>query len=489
MLNNQIYLYNTLTKRKEKFLPIENRKIRMYVCGVTVYDYCHLGHGRSYVVWDVWKRFFLSQGFDVFHIQNFTDIDDKIIKRSKEEKIDWKELTNKFIDAYFEDMDKLNVLRATLYPKATDYIDDMIKIIIGLIEKGYAYKAGEDIVFSIKKFKDYGKLSGKSIDDLIKNYRVDSSSYKENPLDFVLWKASKPGEPFWESPFGQGRPGWHIECSAMSLKHFGSPFDIHAGGQDLIFPHHENEIAQSEGFTGKKFVNYWLHNGFVTISGEKMSKSLGNFKTLRDIYQEYDPMVLRLFILSSHYRSPVVFNLENLMAAKEAWDKIKNAVDVCSSLGLIGELKVALPNNFIAALCDDLNTPLAISYIFEKVRLINSLVDSYLKSQATDVKSTVSSNISEVLSMIEILGLKYKPDVLFYSKEQLSKEFGSYNSTEVNFESFDELTTENIFKLLSFREFLKKRELYESADKIRDFLNKKGIVIEDLPGGIRVKKR
>uniref|UniRef100_A0A7C5KI77 Cysteine--tRNA ligase n=1 Tax=Thermodesulfobium narugense TaxID=184064 RepID=A0A7C5KI77_9BACT len=489
MSDNKIYLYNTLTKRKEEFVPIQDGKIKMYVCGVTVYDYCHLGHGRSYVVWDVWKRFFLSQGYEVFHIQNFTDIDDKIIKRAKEEGADWKELTSRFIDAYFEDMDKLNVLRATLYPKATEYIDEMINIILVLMEKGYAYKAGDDIVFSIKKFKDYGKLSGKTIDDLIENYRVDSSPYKENPLDFVLWKASKPNEPFWDSPFGKGRPGWHIECSAMSLKHFGSPFDIHAGGQDLIFPHHENEIAQSEGYTGKKFVNYWLHNGFVTISGEKMSKSLGNFKTLRDIYQQYDPMVLRLFILSSHYRSPVVFSPENLASANEAWDKIKNVIDVCSSFGFIRRKKGVVPNNFVAALCDDLNTPLALSCLFEKIRYTNSVVSEYEKSPTFELEGIISNNISEILSMIEILGLQYNPVVLFYSREELSKEFEILSSYKENFKLFEEVNDENIFKLLSLREFFKKKKLYEDADKIREFFNKSGFLLEDLPRGIRVKKR
>lgn len=489
MLTNQIYLYNTLTNKKEKFIPIEENKIKMYVCGVTVYDYCHLGHGRSYVVWDVWKRFFISQGFDVFHIQNFTDIDDKIIRRANEEKVNWKVLTDKFIDAYFEDIDKLNVLRATLYPKATDYIGEIIGIIQGLMEKGYAYRAGDDIVFSIKKFEGYGKLSGKSIGDLIENYRVESSSLKENPLDFVLWKSSKPDEPSWDSPFGKGRPGWHIECSAMSLKHFGSPFDIHAGGQDLIFPHHENEIAQSEGYTGNRFVNYWLHNGFVMISGEKMSKSLGNFKTLRDIYKQYDPMVLRLFILSSHYRSPVMFNVENLTSAKEAWDKIKNTLDVCSSFGLINSNKDNVPSNFVNALCDDLNTPLALSFIFEKIRYVNSIINDYEKNPLKEYEINISSNIDEILSMIDILGLKYTPDVIFYSREKLTMDFGSYNFNGVNLELFEDLNNEKIFQLTSYREFFKQKKLYDLSDNIRNFLNKKGYALEDLPRGVRIKKR
>ena len=489
MSTNQIYLYNTLTNKKEKFIPIEENKIKMYVCGVTVYDYCHLGHGRSYVVWDVWKRFFISQGFDVFHIQNFTDIDDKIIRRANEEKVNWKDLTDKFIDAYFEDIDKLNILRASLYPKATDYIDEIIEIIQGLLKKGYAYRAGDDIVFSIKKFEGYGKLSGRSIGDLIENYRVESSSLKENPLDFVLWKSSKPDEPSWNSPFGKGRPGWHIECSAMSLKHFGSPFDIHAGGQDLIFPHHENEIAQSEGYTGNQFVNYWLHNGFVMISGEKMSKSLGNFKTLRDIYEQYDPMVLRLFILSSHYRSPVMFNVENLTSAKEAWDKIKNTLDVCSSFGLINNKKDKAPSNFVNALCDDLNTPLALSFIFEKIRYINSIINDYEKNPLKEYEINISSNIDEILSMIDILGLKYNPDVLFYSREKLTTDPGSYNLNDVDFELFEDLNNEKIYQLISYREFFKQKRSYDLSDKIRNFLNKKGYTLEDLPRGVRIKKR
>ncbi|MCJ7493900.1 MAG: cysteine--tRNA ligase, partial [Deltaproteobacteria bacterium] len=306
-------IYNTLTKKKEEFLPLQKGKVSMYVCGVTVYDRCHIGHARAAVVFDVLFRFLRYRGYEVTYVRNYTDVDDKIIKRANQEGVSCQEIAKRYIQEYEEDMEALGMERPTHEPRATENISQIIDLVKKLVEKGFAYTVDGDVYFSVEKFSSYGKLSGRDLEEMRAGARVEVDERKNNPLDFALWKSSKPGEPEWDSPWGRGRPGWHIECSAMSQRYLGESFDIHGGGQDLIFPHHENEIAQSEAATGKPFVRFWVHNGFVNINHEKMSKSLGNILAIRDLLQDHHPEVLRLFLLSNHYRSPVDFSLQNMI--------------------------------------------------------------------------------------------------------------------------------------------------------------------------------
>jgi cysteinyl-tRNA synthetase len=330
-------LYNTLTNKKEEFKPLEQGKIKIYCCGITAYDYCHLGHGRTCLVWDVVRRYLQWKGYDVRYIQNFTDIDDKILNRAKNENTTMEAIAERFINAYFEDMEKLNIKKADAYPRATHTLDGIKKLIYDLEQIGYAYPSEGDVYYSVKKFENYGKLSGRKLEDLQvgASGRVEITDIeegkKQEPFDFALWKASKENEPFWESPWGNGRPGWHIECSAMVKEHLGETIDIHVGGSDLIFPHHENEIAQSEALTGHPLANYWLHNGMVKIEGEKMSKSLNNFITIRELLNKYEPMAVRLFVLQAHYRKPLDFTDEALEAATNGWNTLKDGL-------LFGEL-------------------------------------------------------------------------------------------------------------------------------------------------------
>jgi cysteinyl-tRNA synthetase len=318
-------LYNTLTRKKEDFIPIHENEVRMYCCGPTVYNYFHVGNARPFIIFDVFRRYMEYKGYKVTYVQNFTDIDDKMIQRANEEKITVAELAERFIEEYFKDADGLGIERATVYPRATQHIDEMVAFIEDLIEKGLAYEIDGDVWYDTSAFDDYGKLSRQDLEELEAGARVDPNEKKRNPMDFALWKAQKPGEPAWDSPWGKGRPGWHIECSVMSSKYLGETIDIHAGGQDLIFPHHENEIAQSEGLSGKPFANYWIHNGYINVDNRKMSKSLGNFFTVRDISEKYDLEIVRLFMLSAHYRSPVNFSHELLDQAKSALERLYNA--------------------------------------------------------------------------------------------------------------------------------------------------------------------
>ena len=316
-----IRVYNTLTGKKEDFVPLHEGKVGMYVCGVTVYDLCHIGHARSAIIFDILYRYFRYRGYEVTFVRNFTDIDDKIINRANQEGVDYKTIAERYIREFGMDIRGLGLEKATIEPRATDHIPEMIELVSGLIEKGYAYPGGGDVFFSVERFKEYGKLSKRNLEEMQAGARVEIDEKKKNPLDFVLWKGSKPGEPFWESPWGKGRPGWHIECSVMSMKYLGETFDIHGGGRDLVFPHHENEIAQSEGATGKPFARYWIHNGFININKEKMSKSLGNILTIKEVVKEWHPEVLRLFFLSSHYRSPLDYSEESLKEAKSGLDR------------------------------------------------------------------------------------------------------------------------------------------------------------------------
>ncbi|MDR1324180.1 MAG: cysteine--tRNA ligase [Candidatus Margulisbacteria bacterium] len=369
-------VYNTLNRRKEEFVPLKPHEVNMYVCGVTVYDYCHLGHARAYIVFDMIRRYLLHKGYQVNYIQNFTDIDDKIIRKANESGQSHQEITEKFIREYFADFDRLGILRATDYPKATEHIADIIAAIETLVQKGHAYAVNGDVYYDVTSFPQYGKLSGRKFTDNEAGARVAIDDAKKNPLDFALWKAAKPGEPAWPSPWGEGRPGWHIECSAMSMKKLGRSFDIHGGGQDLIFPHHENEIAQSEGATGQSYVKYWLHNGFVNINDEKMSKSLGNFFTIRDILKKYSPETLRFFVLSTHYRSPINFSEEQLIEAQKGLDRLYQAVwENTSSADIERSRNVrdyaSFEKEFMDYMDDDFNSAGALGALFNLATVAN----------------------------------------------------------------------------------------------------------------------
>ncbi|HMA66816.1 MAG TPA: cysteine--tRNA ligase, partial [Desulfosalsimonadaceae bacterium] len=381
-----IRVYNTLTRDKEELAPMTPGRVRMYVCGPTVYDSCHIGHARSLVVFDVIYRYLLHRGFDVIYARNFTDVDDKIITRANELGISTTELSEKYIDEFHADMAALNVRRATYEPRATEHIDSIITVVKRLIEKDFAYEAGGNVFFSVERFEGYGKLSGRRLSEMEAGARVEIDKQKKNPMDFVLWKASKENEPAWESPWGPGRPGWHIECSAMSADYLGESFDIHGGGKDLIFPHHENEIAQSEAAFGQQFVKYWIHNGFVNINHEKMSKSLGNFLMIKDIIKTCHPEAVRLFLLSNHYRSPVDFTDQAIKESASALDKIYTLLDRVQSLpgGLeAAREKVAKKQPqrdgtweaFCTAMDDDFNTAQGIGVLFDAVRRVNRMLD------------------------------------------------------------------------------------------------------------------
>ena len=384
-------IYNTLTGKKEEFIPLHEKRVGMYACGVTVYDLCHIGHARSMVVFDSIYRYLRTRGYEVTFVRNFTDIDDKIIKKANDEGIDWKAVGEKYIKEFYEDMGRLGLEKPTFEPRATDQIPEMLRLVSTLIEKGYAYQKGGDVFFSVEKFEDYGKLSKRNIEEMQAGARVEVDEKKQNPLDFALWKGSKPGEPFWESPWGKGRPGWHIECSVMSQKYLGDTFDIHGGGKDLIFPHHENEIAQSEAATGKPFARYWIHNGFVNINKEKMSKSLGNILTLKEIFKNWHPEVIRLFLLSHHYRSPLDFSFDALSEAKTALDRfyatlktIKDKMGKCladdtkKGAAVPQEIRQVIdsfPSRVEEAMDDDFNTAQALGYFYDLQRHLNSLLD------------------------------------------------------------------------------------------------------------------
>ncbi|MEK6672017.1 MAG: cysteine--tRNA ligase [Nitrospirota bacterium] len=383
-------VYNTLTGKKDELIPISPNKIGIYACGVTVYDLCHIGHARSAIVFDVIRRYLQFKGFEVKYIRNFTDIDDKIINRSKQEGISWDAVAKKYTDEYYRDMDRLGVRRADVEPKATEHIQEIIASVKGLIDKGYAYAVDGDVYFEVSKFTGYGKLSKRDIDEMLAGARVEVDGRKKNPMDFALWKSSKEGEPSWDSPWGPGRPGWHIECSAMSTKHLGESFDIHGGGADLIFPHHENELAQTEAYTGKPFVKYWIHNGFITIDKEKMSKSLGNFFTIREILDKFDPEVVRFFLLSTHYRSPIEFSDALLKEAEVSIDRyyttiIRVADFLKADSGAqkpsaeekaMEETVNSFMDRFKEAMDDDFNTALAVGHIFELIRETNRFLDT-----------------------------------------------------------------------------------------------------------------
>ena len=445
-------VYNTLSRSKEMFTPLHAGKVGMYVCGVTVYDHCHVGHARVMVVFDVIYRWLEKLGFDVNYVRNFTDVDDKIIKRAAEAGIEPKALTDEMIDAFHEDMDALHCLRPTHEPRATLHMDEMIEMIRQLVEKGFAYVAESgDVLYSVRKFEGYGQLSGKNIDDLESGSRVDVDGSKDDPLDFVLWKQAKAGEPAWESPWGAGRPGWHIECSAMSCAHLGETFDIHGGGMDLKFPHHENEIAQACAANGGKFARYWLHNGFVNINAEKMSKSLGNFFTIREVLKSYHPEVLRMFILGTHYRSPLDFSDQALDVAKASLDRIYETKRRLHELGITGGLdQVELLSLFVEAMNDDFNTPEALAEIFQLCKEIN---------RGLNADEDVSVQVAQFFAMSLLMGIAQQ-DVAEW-----------FQGSDVDADWIESKITE--------RTEAKKDRDFARADAIRDELANSGIILED----------
>ena len=474
-------VYNTLTREKETFIPVEPGKVKMYVCGVTPYNHPHIGNARPFIVWDVIHRYFESQGIKVTHIQNFTDVDDKIIDASAKAGISWRELADRYIQSYFEVMDSLNIRRVDLYPRVSDHMKEIVAMVETLIQKGHAYVVDGDVYFSVQSFAAYGRLSGRDLEDMKAGARVDVDDRKRHPMDFALWKSAKPGEPSWNSPWGAGRPGWHIECSAMSYKYLGCGFDFHGGGSDLIFPHHENEVAQSEAFTGcSPFVHYWVHNGFVTVNSEKMSKSLGNFFLVKDILEHFRPVVLRFFILSTHYRSPLDFSDERLTEAEKAWGRIATAIQIArSTLESVGqqpqaevspEMSQAVTTareEFAAAMDDDFNTALAISSLFPLARAINTACQG--TGAPNSAGADIRAGLVALTKMTDILGLE--PDKV---------EAGSGQ---------DEKLVEDLMGiLLGLRQTARERKDWATADAIRDSLQAAGIVVEDSPQGARWKR-
>ena len=472
-------VYNTMTRRKEDFVPLIPGEVKMYVCGVTVYDMCHIGHARSMVLFDVIYRYLLYKNFAVTYVRNFTDVDDKIINRAKERREHWKKLAEKYIDEFYIDVDALGCLRPTQEPRATDHIPQIQELIARLIEKGHAYVVDGDVMFSVEKFKGYGKLSGKRIEDLEAGARVEVDEKKRNPLDFALWKAAKPDEPFWDSPWGPGRPGWHIECSAMSMHILGEHLDIHGGGADLTFPHHENEIAQSESVAGAPFAKYWIHNGFVNIRQEKMSKSLGNVLNIRDILKQIHPEVLRLFLLSSHYRSPLDYNdtsikdaetgLRRLYSSLAALDK----VDGQASEKSLPTTLLNIRDKFCEAMDDDFNTPKCLALLFDMARAINKIA----ALAPTDTKHTPHKSVCDQI----------RSEILDVSRQVLGilKEDPKAFVEDIRKAGADELAIDEhtIQKLIDERTLARKNRDFKRADEIRAELASHGIVLEDGPAG------
>ena len=435
-----LQVYNTLTGKKEEFVPLEPGRVRMYVCGITVYDLCHIGHARSAIVFDVIYRYLLSLDYQVTYVRNFTDIDDKIIRRAAEEGQDYRTIADRYIRAFYEDMDRLGLLRPTLEPLATEHIAEMIEIVGKLVEKGAAYKAGTDVYFKVDAFSGYGKLSGRDTEDMIAGARVEVDENKINPLDFVLWKGSKPGEPSWESPWGPGRPGWHIECSAMASRYLGLTIDVHGGGKDLVFPHHENEIAQSEMAFDEPFVRYWIHNGFVNINNEKMSKSLGNFLTIREVLQDVHPESLRLFVISKHYRSPVDFSDETVAEAERGLERLYGTLEAvkqraagAQSTEYSGEVlkqqdaelfekAESLRALFLEAMDNDFNTAQAVGYIFALQRNLQRFLDTFgrknLKGPAAHLARMAAGTMSKQCNAMGLLMLE--PEVFLDQQRRLN---------------------------------------------------------------------
>ena len=456
-------LFNTMTRRKEEFEPVEQGKVKIYACGPTVYNFFHIGNARPFIIFDTLRRYLEYTGLNVTFVQNFTDVDDKMIARAAEEQVSLKALGERYIAAYFEDAQGLGIRPATVHPKATEHIGDIIKLVSRLIEKGHAYEVGGDVYFDVSSFPAYGKLSGQSPEDRMAGARIDVTEKKRNPEDFALWKAAKPGEDSWDSPWGKGRPGWHIECSAMSMRYLGETIDIHGGGQDLIFPHHENEIAQSEAATGKPFARYWMHNGYINVDNEKMSKSKGNFFTVRDISQKYDLLVVRLFMLSAHYRNPVNFSEELIAQAASAMARIKNCRENLKHIMATGsgspvnvkEKIRALEDSFRNAMDDDLNTAEAIGAIFEYIRDVN------LAFEHGGDKKSAQGALAALDKVLDVLGLVPR----------------------------EEAIPAEVLELVKRRQEARANKNYAEADALRDRIAALGYEVKDTPEGPKINKR
>ncbi len=466
-----IKLFNTVTRKKEEFVPLKGKKVGFYVCGPTVYDYFHIGNARVFILFDVIRRYMKYRGYEVTFVQNFTDVDDKIIKRANEMDITMEELAEKFIDAYLEDAEALGIEKADYHPRATQHINEIIQLIEKLMEKGLAYQAGGDVYFDTTAFPEYGMLSQQNLEDLESGARIEVDERKKNPLDFALWKEAKEGEPFWESPWGKGRPGWHIECSAMSMKYLGETLDIHAGGPDLVFPHHENEAAQSQGATGRPFAKYWMHVGYLNIDKQKMSKSLGNILTVREMKQKIDPQVIRFFMLSAHYRSPINFSFELLEQAKAGLDRLTTALSSLEEAlnraqelpledrdlkmtGAVEEYK----EKFIQSMDDDFNTADALAALFELTREANI----YIKEEKLNTR-VIQSILNTFRDLGDVLGLFAEQE-----KDQLDPD---------------------IEEMIEKRQEARKNKDWAAADSIRDQLLSRGIILEDTPQGVRWKRK
>ena len=462
-------IYNTLTRQKETFIPLEENKIKMYVCGPTVYNFFHIGNARPFMIFDAFRNYMEYRGYEVTYVQNFTDVDDKIIKRANEEGISPIEVAEKYIAEYFKDADALGIKRATVHPRVTENIENIITFIEDLISKGFAYELNGDVYFNSQAYKEYGKLSKQNLEELNLGARIDVNDEKKHPIDFALWKAKKEGEIGWQSPWGEGRPGWHIECSVMSARYLGDTIDIHAGGQDLIFPHHENEIAQSEARSGKQFARYWMHNGYINVDNQKMSKSLGNFFTVRDILSEFSGQVIRFFLLSAHYRNPVNFSKELILQAKAGMERLANSKErleftISHAKGQMNESELelvsALENHrdrFIEAMDDDINTADAISIIFELARFSNTNVTENSSLEWAEKNLSLFNELTGVLNIIKA-------------------------------EDTDSNDNEQIEKLIKDRVEAKKNKDFALADAIRDELKSMGIEIEDTRQGTKWKK-
>jgi len=483
-------LYNTLTRKKELFKPLKEGQVHMYVCGPTCYDYAHLGHARAYVAFDLVNRYLRYKGFKVTYVQNITDVDDKIIKRANDEKTNPLALAARFAQEFNTDMDALGVRKPDFQPKATETLPEIIELIQGLIKKGYAYHVDGDVYYSVSKFKNYTKLSGMNLDEMDSGTRIEPSNLKDEPLDFALWKKAKTGEISWDSPWGEGRPGWHIECSAMSMKYLGETLDIHGGGQDLIFPHHSNEIAQSESYTGKKFVNYWLHNGFVTVNKAKMSKSLKNFSTIRELLKRYDAPTLRFFLLSTHYRSQIDFADIYLEQAKTNLDKLLNALDsIKHALGIAPKEKQSandaqilaeitrIKKEILEAMDDDFNTSIAIAKLFELAKLANKYIEGEHNSEILRKILEEFEDIDQIFNLFQ----PAEPEITEEIVDSVTKLVKDLKKDKTKFKTFEDLME----LVIEIRDQSRSNKDYAKSDRIRNELDKLGIVLEDTKAGVK----
>lgn len=495
-------VYNTQTREKQDFIPRDEGKVGMYVCGPTVYNYIHVGNARTYISFDIIYRYLKYRGYDVTYVRNLTDVDDKIINKANEEGVPAQEVAERFSKAFEEDTDKMGLARPSIIPKATEHIKEMIEIIKGLIEKGLAYEVDGDVYFEISKFPEYGKLSHRSLEDMRAGERVDIDPRKHHPMDFALWKAAKPGEPYWDSPWGKGRPGWHIECTAMSIKYLGVNFDIHGGGRDLIFPHHENELAQTEGYTGKPFVRYWLHGGMVNIGDEKMAKSIGNIILVRDLLKQYSAPVLRLLALGTHYRSPIDFGPEKLKEATAAYERFINArrgaqqvleaepaagtADMPEQIGRLSEATVQVKEKFVESMDDDFNSAAALAAMFELVKEINTFVEAYGGKVTPQAKEAVSKADATLLELAGAVGLDLTLPEAEDVAERLPDDIYEL-AAAVGITPNNRKKGELLDSILERRNAARKEKDWATADKIRNEFTRIGIEIEDTPLGSRWK--